>query len=360
MSQPLIVRGAPQEYEINQHAWQLLPAHLNKRKLAKLLILHGDASWRAVQQYFPDVSDFAATFCYYGGQCTDVAADHFAGIAQEKQAEAIIAVGGGKVADLAKLTAFRLHLPIIILPTLAATCAAYTPLSVVYNEEGVMLRYDIFHKATDLVLIDPEIILHSPYELMVAGIGDTLAKWYEADAVISQLTVKAIEIQVAEFAAKKCRDLLLAESRSALQAMKNKTLNQAFIDVVETNILLAGMVGGFGDEYGRTSGAHSIHDALTELPQSHHLLHGNKVAYGILVQLMIEGKTEEIHRLLPFYRELQLPASLEEMGLNLTEAEFQTVGARAAEPNENIHFMKQTITSEVVVAAMKQLERLKA
>ncbi|MGG5318352.1 iron-containing alcohol dehydrogenase family protein [Enterococcus sp. AZ072] len=358
MATNLIVRGAPQEYELKTAAWQDLPKHLERRNLRKVMIIHGETSWQAVKGYFPDLSAYETSFYYYGKDCTDEAADHFAKLAKEDQAEALIAVGGGKVADLTKLTAYRLNLPVVILPTLAATCAAYTPLSVVYNHEGVMLRYDIFPKATDLVLIDPQVLLESPYELMVAGIGDTLAKWYESDAIISQLAVKPIEIQVAEFAAKKRRDILLAESSAALQAMKEKQLNQAFIDIIETNILLAGMVGGFGDEYGRTSGAHSIHDALTVLPDSHKQLHGNKVAYGILVQLMIEQKVSEIRQLLPFYHQLGLPTNLQDMSLALTEKDYQQVAERAAAPDEMIHFMKETITPEVIIQAMRDLETL--
>lgn len=358
MATNLIVRGAPQEYELKTDAWQDLPKHLERRNLSKAMILHGEASWQAVKAYFPNLPGCETFFYYYGKKCTDEAAEHFAQLAQENQAEVLIAVGGGKVADLTKLTAYRLNLPVIILPTLAATCAAYTPLSVVYNDEGVMLRYDIFPKATDLVLIDPQILLESPYELMVAGIGDTLAKWYESDAIISQLTVKPIEIQVAEFAAKKCRDVLLAESSAALEAMKNQELNQAFIDIVETNILLAGMVGGFGDEYGRTSGAHSIHDALTVLPDSHNQLHGNKVAYGILVQLMIQQDVAEIRQLLPFYHQLNLPTNLQSMNLELTEEDFQQVAKRASAPDEMIHFMKETITPAIIIQAMKDLETL--
>ncbi|MBA5760653.1 oxidoreductase, partial [Escherichia coli] len=56
-------------------------------------------------------------------------------------------------------------------------------------------------------------------------------------------------------------------------------------------------------------------DALTMVPETHHLLHGNKVAYGILVQLVIENRWDEIERLLPFYSELGLPMSLYDMGL---------------------------------------------
>lgn len=355
MTKQLIVRGAPQEYELKTKAWDSLQMHLNRRNIENVLILHGEASWKAVKTYFPELS-ITKTFHYYGGQCTDAAAEEFASLCKEKAFDGIIAVGGGKVADLGKFTAYKAQLPIIILPTLAATCAAYTPLSVVYNETGVMLRYDIFPKASDLVLINPAIILESPRPLMIAGIGDTLAKWYESRAIISQLSVKPVEVQVAEFAAKQCRQILLDKSEAALHAMEQGQINQAFIDVVEANILLAGMVGGFGDEYGRTAGAHSIHDALTVLPESHQQLHGNKVAYGILVQLMIEDNQTEIQQLLPFYHQLNLPTSLEAMNLYLTEEDYQAVAERACTPGEMIHLMKETITPELVIQKMKALE----
>lgn len=357
MTKKLIVRGAPQEYELKENAWDSLEAHLNRRQLENILILHGKKSWQVVKDAFPKLS-ITNTFHYYGGQCTDFAADYFASLCKEGGFDGIVAVGGGKVADLGKLVAHKANLPIIILPTLAATCAAYTPLSVVYNGEDVMLRYDIFPKANDLVLIDPKIILHSPRKLMVAGIGDTLAKWYESQAIISQLTVKSVEVQVAEFAAEKCRELLLTKSMSALAAMDQKKINQAFIDVIEANILLAGMVGGFGDEYGRTAGAHSIHDAMTVLPESHQQLHGNKVAYGILVQLMIENNLAEIKTLLPFYHQLNLPTSLADMNLHLTEIEYQAVADRTCAPGEMIHLMKNPITPELVIQKMQELEEL--
>ena len=55
------------------------------------------------------------------------------------------------------------------------------------------------------------------------------------------------------FAAEKCRDILLNESINALKAMEEQQLNQSFIDVIETNLIIGGMVGGFGDDYGRTA-----------------------------------------------------------------------------------------------------------
>ncbi|EOL47716.1 iron-containing alcohol dehydrogenase family protein [Enterococcus caccae] len=356
MNQSLIVRGAPQEYECRVGAWDDLEEHLNRRKIKRVMILHGKDSWEAAKPYFPSLVNIDAFFIEYGGECTDEKTSELKKIFDQKELEGIIAVGGGKIADLGKAVANQCNTPILILPTLAATCAAYTPLSVIYKMDGSMDRYDVFPQSNALVLIEPNVILASPIDLMIAGIGDTVAKWYEADAMISQLEIQPIEIQVSAFAAKKCRDVLLTDSQEALNAMREQEMNQAFLNVVETNILLGGMVGGFGDDYGRTAGAHSIHDALTILPESHQQLHGNKVAYGVLVQLVIENKWSEIEQLIPFYHSLDLPISLKEMKMNLSEDEYNRVAERAAEPHETIHYMKETITSEIVKTAMMELE----
>lgn len=357
MNQSLIVRGAPQEYECCEGAWNNLEEHLNRRGIKQVLVLHGQASWEAAQPYFPEMATIKMDFIYYGGVCTDQRTAELTMLFQAKNFAGIIAVGGGKVADLGKAVANQCQAPIIILPTLAATCAAYTPLSVIYKEDGAMERYDVFPVSNALVLIEPKVLLFSPKELMVAGIGDTLAKWYEADSMISQLSVQPIEIQVASFAAEKCRDVLLKDSQAALDAMDKQEINSAFLHVIETNILLGGMVGGFGDDYGRTSGAHSIHDALTILPESHQQLHGNKVAYGVLVQLVIEGKWHEIDRLIPFYHQLNLPTCLTDMKMaDITDEDIEKVAKRATVEHETIHFMKEVITFEIVKNAIQALE----
>lgn len=357
MNQSLIVRGAPQEYECREGSWNSLEEHLIRRKIQRVLVLHGKKSWEAAKVYFPDLVNIDAEFVYYGGECTDEKTIELANFVNENKIDGIVAVGGGKIADLGKAVAHQCQKPVLILPTLAATCAAYTPLSVIYKNDGSMERYDVFSTSNALVLIEPAVILNSPIDLMIAGIGDTVAKWYEADAMISRLAVQPIEIQVAAFAAEKCRDVLLSDSQEALKAMREKEINQAFLNVVETNILLGGMVGGFGDDYGRTAGAHSIHDALTILPESHQQLHGNKVAYGVFVQLVIENKWAEIEHLIPFYRSLNLPTSLADMNMILSAEDYQRVSERAAESHETIHYMKETITPDVVKNAMLELEK---
>lgn len=357
MNKELIVRGAPQEYLCQVGAWDTLPNHLERRGLENVLIVRGNASWEVAKKKFPKLPAITSTFETYNGTSTYEERDRLVAIMKANKMDAIIAVGGGKVADVSKAAAAVLRLPVIILPTLASTCAAYTPLSVMYDSEGAMIRYDVFASSNALLLIDPEMILDSPKELLVAGIGDTLAKWYEADVIIQSLPMKSVEIEIAHFAAKMCHDNLLNFSEEALLAMDKQELNEAFIKIIETNILVGGMVGGFGDDYGRCAGAHSIHDALTMVPETHHLLHGNKVAYGILVQLVIENRWDEIEQLLPFYTKLGLPASLYDMGLaSLSEEKLMAVSERATEEHETIHMMPGEMTPIIVLNAIKQLE----
>lgn len=357
MLQDIIVRAAPQEFICRAGSWNDLEQHLEKRGIGRVLIVHGTRSWIAAAPYLPEFKQTEVHFHVYSGECTYEERDRIAAYLAKHELEAVIGVGGGKITDLVKSSAALLHLPAIILPTLASTCAAWSSLSVMYDADGAFIRFEVFPRSNALVLLDPQVIANSPPEFLVAGIGDTLAKWYEADVIIRQLDKPPVEVELAWFAAQKCRDNLLSYSELALDALRTGELNDALIRIVETNIMVAGLVGGFGENYGRTAGAHSIHDALTSRPEAHNLLHGNKVAYGVLVQLALEENWSEIDFLLPFYAQLGLPASLEDMGLNfLTREDLLKLGERATEKGASIHMMSGDIHAVIVADSIQQLE----
>ena len=351
----LIVRGAPEEYICEVGAWDKLEEHLIKRGITHCLVLHGKQSWEVANSFFPELKKVKTTFKHYQNECRFDIAETFKSFIIEEKIDGIVAVGGGKVLDLGKLIANELKIKSICLPTLASTCAAYTPVSIVYNEQHEMIDFKILEQAISLTLVAPEVIVNSPKEYLVAGIGDTLAKWYESDPVLSAIKNPSVELQVAQFAAKSCLDNLLTNSRKGLKDLEDGVLSYELTQIIETNILLAGMVGGFGDHYGRTSGAHSIHDGLTLVPGTDKYLHGNKVAYGILVQLAIEEKWEEINKLLPFYQELGLPSKYKDFGV--TEKEMEIV-ANFSETDECMLLLPQEISATIIMDAIKQLEMI--
>ena len=67
---------------------------------------------------------------------------------------------------------------------------------------------------------------------------------------------------------------------------------------MEANIYLSGV----GFESGGLAAAHAIHNGLTALPETHAMLHGEKVAFGVLAQLVLEGAPEaEFFRVRDFF-----------------------------------------------------------
>ncbi|TKD70894.1 iron-containing alcohol dehydrogenase family protein [Pseudalkalibacillus hwajinpoensis] len=360
--EPIQVRATPGYYECRVGVLQELPRLLHEGGFEKVFVISGERSWKAAREYFPDLSAYQVAYSTYSGECSGTEIVRQAELATIHGADLILGVGGGKVLDVAKAVGNEINKDVGLVPTLASTCAATTPLSVKYTEEGEFVTYTIFPRSTYLVLVEPEILLHSPVAYLRAGIGDTLAKWYEARALIEGLPSKPVPVQLAYEVAKSCRDVLVKDGEKAVHDQQNVQLSDAFIRVIETNLLSGGMVGGLGDRYGRIAGAHSIHNGLTHVQEAHTFLHGEKVAYGILVQLVLEGEWEEVRGLFDFYKEIGLPLSLESIGVEATNVErvSQVIADYATREGESIHFpASSAVRKEEVTEAILGLEALK-
>ncbi|MDR0268834.1 MAG: iron-containing alcohol dehydrogenase family protein [Paenibacillus sp.] len=358
--QPIVVRGTPAVYHSEPGILNKLDKLLASYAYQRVVVVHGDRSLEAAQPYWPKETNLSLLYLRYHGECTPQEADRIASYAKTEQADAIIGLGGGKVMDLVKAAGHASGLDAILIPTLASNCAAWTPLSVFYNEAGQFTHYTVFPKSTLLVLLEPRIALYAPVEYLRAGIADTLAKWYEADVLIRNLKRRPPAVQLAHLAARQCQTSLLEHGRQSLLDAKQLLLSDAFVEIAETIIMTGGIVGGFGDHLGRIAGAHSIHNGLTAAPATHHLLHGDKVAYGILVQLLLEGNADEVKHLLPFYRDLGLPYRLHDLGLSAEDHQgLENIAAQATLPQESIQLMRLGgVSADEVYGAIVKLEEI--
>lgn len=298
--------------------------------------------------------DWAIEAVSYSPDCSEATLARLRQAVVSHAADVIVGVGGGKALDTAKLLAHQSNLPVVTIPTSGATCAAWTALSNVYSDRGAFL-YDVpLLRCPDLLVLDYELIQTAPRRTLVAGIGDAIAKWYEASVSSghSQQTLIIAAVQQARV----LRDILFQKSAAALAEPGSETWQE----VVDATVLLAGVIGGLGGAQCRTVAAHAVHNGLTHLLESHGTLHGEKVAYGILVQLRLEELVQDSqlattarHQLLKFYREIGLPTDLHELGLTeVTIAQLQHAAEIACAPQSDIHHLPFTVEPTQLMAAL--------
>ncbi|MEM8611090.1 MAG: iron-containing alcohol dehydrogenase family protein [Cyanobacteria bacterium P01_H01_bin.105] len=328
-----------------------LVARLGRRPL----LVGGDRTLQAAAPFLPamlktlDVAQVS-----YRTDCCETALAQLRQAVSEHGADVIIGVGGGKALDTAKLLAHQAQLPVVTIPTSAATCAAWTALSNVYSERGAF-RYDVgLSVCPNLLLLDYDLVATAPKRTLVAGIGDAIAKWYEASVSSGHSSQTLIIGAVQQ--ARVLRDILFQKSAAALENLEGDDWRE----VVDASVLMAGVIGGMGGAQCRTVAAHAVHNGLTQILASHGRLHGEKVAYGILVQLRLEemesGNALAVsarQQLLRFYTQIGLPMTLSDLGLGeMSLLELQQAAEFACQPKSDIHHLPFEVSPQQVMAAM--------
>ncbi|KZT23828.1 Dehydroquinate synthase-like protein [Neolentinus lepideus HHB14362 ss-1] len=264
----------------------------------------------------------------------------------------IIALGGGKTCDTAKQIATDLHVPVAVLPTTASTDAPCSALSVLYTPEGEFHKYSFFEKNPNIVLVDTSIVIKAPARFLASGIGDALATNIEAREVRNSPNFgKGLPTNVSTAICQKCEEILFEYGKQALDANKAQALTPAFEAVVEANTLLSGL----GFESGGLAAAHAIHDGLTALPELHHLMHGEKVNFGTVCQLLLSNTpAAELNRYLTLMVSVGLPITFEQLGLKqVKDEDLRKVARLSCAPGETIWNLDCVISEEVVYNLLK-------
>ena len=301
-----------------------------------------------------------AVFFDFGGACTKAEITRAMEACQAGACDAVIGVGGGTAVDTAKAAAENLGgLPLAIVPTVASNDAPTSGVAVIYNEEGVVVKALLTRRNPDLVLVDTAVIAAAPFRLFAAGIGDALATWFETRACRASGAKNMAHgkcTNTAFMMSRLCYDLLMEYGSAARQSVLAKEVSDALENVVEAQILLSGI----GFESGGLAVAHAVNDSLALLLQTHGMYHGEKVAFGLLVQLVLEGEDpEELPRILAFLKEMELPVTLAQLGItDPTDEDLRKVAEAAVSPKQFSKNLRADITAEEMIRAIRRADEL--
>lgn len=114
------------------------------------------------------------------------------------------------------------------------------------------------------------------------------------------------------------------------------------------------MLSGIGFESGGLASAHSVHNGLTALPETHAYYHGEKVAFGVLAGLQLtDAPPQEMDAVYAFCEAVGLPTTLADIGLrDVDRNRLMLVAEKACAPSEGIHHEAGRITAKKVLQAI--------
>jgi glycerol dehydrogenase len=124
----------------------------------------------------------AVKYDLFNGECSMNEVNRIIKVCDENQLTVLIGIGGGKIIDTIKAVGYYKNLPVVIVPTIAATDAPCSALSVLYTDDGIFDKYLFLKQNPNVVLLDTGIIAKAPVRLLVSGMGDALATYFEARA----------------------------------------------------------------------------------------------------------------------------------------------------------------------------------
>ena len=264
----------------------------------------------------------------YQGFCTEEDIDAAASAAQPDRFDCILGVGGGKLMDFSKAVADKLALPVYLVPTVAATCAACAPLSVIYTPQGTQKTIRFFGRTVHGVWADLTVLSNAPKRYLASGIADTFAKSCEYSSMRPRVTCGDLEtgMYMGYSMARAVDETLLSCARKALTENRAHVPGKAFSDAVACVLLFTGTVSSTGGFGGRQNARFKIAHGYNEIIRGQYVkdvrrwLHGEIVAVGILAQLRANGVPKtQYEAVRSLFRDIGMPLTLADLGMDTSE-----------------------------------------
>ena len=251
---------------------------------------------------------------------------------REQGIEVLAGVGGGRILDLVKAAACMAEIPMVMIPTSAATCACFTPVSVLYTDEGAHDCCWRFDREVDLVLVDERVMVEQPPRLLAAGILDALAKYFEITNGRPALTPKddAIELYAAYHMAEMTYRLLIENGPKAYADLTARRWTKTLRDVIFVNLALTGLISNMTRGYNQTAIAHKLYESMRTcyFEECRPYYHGEIVGAGLISQLKFNHNEAGIDELKAYMTVMNAPMTLTALGLKGSDDEIETLTER--------------------------------
>lgn len=275
----------------------------------------------------------------------------FADFIKNRNIDTIVGIGGGKGQDFARALTHYLPLKVILVPTLAATNASISTLSVLYTPDGSQIsQYWRMDNAPDLVLADTELLIENGPKVLAAGIGDIMSTYLEALCNLEKAGNADIMPAISCQSVKTAVEIFYRQVPDALKAVREKKINPAFENIVSMILHNPGpmvMICTMGL-------AHVFDEVFLHFDCTHKIPHGLRVGFASIPMLIYQKVDPDyVKRYFDFCRITGMPTSLHDLGLDtVSKAQWMEAFRNTALKSGTLGTLPFRITPEEMIECL--------
>lgn len=345
-------------YTIGKDAYENIEA-VCKAFGSNVLIVGGETALsKAIDKLYKNLQYFnIVDTVVYGKECYRERIEELFNTYKEKSIDFVIGVGGGKALDTSKCLADMLSVPVVTAPTIASTCAASSALSVIYNKDHVFCGFWRFKGPAKHTFIDTEIIAEAPEMYIRAGIGDTLAKFYEVE-FSSRGQERSFKDNLGIKISRMCNGPLLDIAVEATTAAKKHEVTKELEEASLIILVSTGMVSALINPVFNGALAHALFYGLTEIKGfEEKFLHGDVIGYTTIVQLVLDKNYTEAKKIKDLIEKMGVETTLSQRNIDASYENLEKV-LDSALNDPDMEVVPYEITSKMLYDAIIEVENM--
>jgi glycerol dehydrogenase len=293
----------------------------------------------------------------FAGEITYPAIEALQATLDDAKPRVAIGIGGGKSLDAAKALAVKLGIDVITVPTIASNDSPTSASIAMYDDHHVMISVDRLSRSPEAVIVDTALIAAAPARFLRAGIGDAISKKFEADGCLAGSGITPFGTRpliTGIVVADACYRTLRQHAPAAMQDLARGEITPALEATIEATILMSGL----GFENGGLSLSHSLTRGLVKARGAKDAIHGEHIAWGVLVQLAAEKRSDdELADMIGFHTAVGLSTSLADLGMAEAAREEIDDIARWTMTAPHLKNMPVDVDAAAIAAAIVRIEQ---
>jgi glycerol-1-phosphate dehydrogenase [NAD(P)+] len=313
----------PEILEVGANNLSNIGKYVKKSEINKVAVFWGEGI-KSILGDAPEKSIKASLEVTSEYETDDISIDSIISKAFEipKETEAIIGIGGGKVLDVAKYSAFLNNLPFISIPTSTAHDGfASSGCSLIVNGK----RTSVQAKMPFGIIVDLATIKNAPEKFIYSGIGDIVSKI--SSVYDWQFEECAGKTRVNDFAVMIAKKSVNSVVRISFNGIKEDFFIKELVD----SLTMSGIAMEIAGSSAPASGSeHLISHALDKISQAPQL-HGIQV--GLATYIMAKVQEHRAERVTKFLTDTGFFNYVETLGLKRSEFEQAIELAPDIKPN---------------------------